>query len=256
MSYLVLPWALLSLTIGIAARITMIAIGTLTPRHQRHDAYSVRMPPSTRPIAAPPPAMRAEHAERPGPLLRLGERHRDQRQRGRRQQRGERALQGARGEQQLGAAGEAAERGREREPAEADQQRPLAAGVVGDPTTEQEQAAEGQRVGRDDPLPVGVDDAEVALRRRQRDGHDRRVEDDHQLRQTRSRPARATVSGPSPPPPRPESRCWSSWSRHLPSAGWGPDPAKMLRAFTRTRQPSSATGRTPRTPPVISAFTA
>ena len=57
MSYLVLPWALLSLTIGIANRITRIAIGTLTPRHQRHDAYSVRMPPSTRPIAAPPPAM-------------------------------------------------------------------------------------------------------------------------------------------------------------------------------------------------------
>ena len=33
----------------------MSAIGTLTPRHQRQEAYSVRTPPRTSPIAAPPP---------------------------------------------------------------------------------------------------------------------------------------------------------------------------------------------------------
>src|SRR4029453_4206990 len=33
----------------------MSAIGVLTPRHQRHEAYSVRTPPTTSPIAAPPP---------------------------------------------------------------------------------------------------------------------------------------------------------------------------------------------------------
>ena len=44
---------------------------------------------------------RAEHAERLGALLRLGERHRDEGQRRRRHQRGEGALQGAGGEQQL-----------------------------------------------------------------------------------------------------------------------------------------------------------
>ena len=42
---------------------------------------------------------------------------------------------------------------------------PLAADVVGDPATEQQQGAERQRVGGDDPLPVGVADAEVRLRR-------------------------------------------------------------------------------------------
>jgi hypothetical protein len=80
-----------------------------------------------------------------------------------------------------GASGEPAERGRERESAQADQQRALATGVVRDPAAEQQQAAEGQRVGGDDPLPVGVRDPEVALRRRQRDVHDGRVEDDHEL---------------------------------------------------------------------------
>ena len=33
----------------------MIAIGALTPRHQRHEKNSVRVPPTIRPIAAPPP---------------------------------------------------------------------------------------------------------------------------------------------------------------------------------------------------------
>ena len=33
----------------------MIAIGVLTPKHQRHDVYSVSTPPKIKPIAAPPP---------------------------------------------------------------------------------------------------------------------------------------------------------------------------------------------------------
>ena len=48
---------------------------------------------------------------------------------------------------------------------------------------EQQEAAEDERVGVDDPLQVGVGDAEVGLDRRQRDVHDRRVEDDHELRE-------------------------------------------------------------------------
>ena len=32
-----------------------IAIGTLTPKHQRQEKYSVRVPPRISPIAAPPP---------------------------------------------------------------------------------------------------------------------------------------------------------------------------------------------------------
>jgi hypothetical protein len=42
-----------------------------------------------------------------------------------------------------------------------DDEGPLAAGVVGDPATQQEQTTERQGVGRDDPLPVCVADAEV-----------------------------------------------------------------------------------------------
>src|SRR3954453_21221054 len=34
-----------------------MANSRLTYRHQRHDSVSVRMPPSSRPIAAPPPAI-------------------------------------------------------------------------------------------------------------------------------------------------------------------------------------------------------
>ena len=52
-----LPGALLSRTIGTAANAVAIAIGTLTPRHQRQDAYSVSTPPRIRPMAAPPPAI-------------------------------------------------------------------------------------------------------------------------------------------------------------------------------------------------------
>ena len=55
MSYRVLPCALLSRTNGTAASAAPIAIGTLTPRHQRHEAYSVSTPPRIRPMAAPPP---------------------------------------------------------------------------------------------------------------------------------------------------------------------------------------------------------
>ena len=57
----------------------------------------------------------------------------------------------------------------------------LAAEEVGDPAAEQQQAAEGERVGGDDPLPVVVGEAERLLGGGQRDVHDGRVEHDHQL---------------------------------------------------------------------------
>ena len=52
---------------------------------------------------------------------------------------------------------------------------------VGEAAAEQQQAAEGERVGGDDPLAVAVGEAEVGLGGGQRDVHDRRVEHDHQL---------------------------------------------------------------------------
>src|SRR5205814_2163545 len=79
--------------------------------------------------------------------------------------------------------GRSAERGGGGEAGQTDDEGPLAAPQVGYPATEQEQAAEGERVGRDDPLAVAVGDAQVRLGGGQGDVHDRRVEDDHQLGQ-------------------------------------------------------------------------
>jgi len=52
----------------------------------------------------------------------------------------------------------------------------------GEPAAEQQQAAEGEGVGVDDPGQAGVAEAEVGLDVRQRDVDDGAVEHDHQLR--------------------------------------------------------------------------
>ena len=55
MSYVLSPCAFDSRTNLIANNPAITAIGTLTPKHQRHEKYSVSVPPRIRPIAAPPP---------------------------------------------------------------------------------------------------------------------------------------------------------------------------------------------------------
>ena len=57
----------------------------------------------------------------------------------------------------------------------------LAAEDVRRAAAEQQEAAEQQRVGVDDPLQVGLAEVQILLDRRQRDVHDRRVEDHHEL---------------------------------------------------------------------------
>jgi hypothetical protein len=57
MSYELAAPDLLSVTRIAPAMKATIAIGTLISRHQRHDAYSVSVPPRIKPIAAPPPEM-------------------------------------------------------------------------------------------------------------------------------------------------------------------------------------------------------
>jgi len=57
-----------------------------------------------------------------------------------------------------------------------------AAEQIGGAPAEHEQAAEGQCVGVDDPLEAGRGEAEAVADLRQRDVHDRDVEDDHELR--------------------------------------------------------------------------
>ena len=80
--------------------------------------------------------------------------------------------------------------------AEADQEDSPLADQVAEPAGEQQQAAERDQVGVDDPGEVALGEAEVVLDRRQRDVHDRRVEDDHQharAEHVERDPARAVV---------------------------------------------------------------
>ena len=88
---------------------------------------------------------------------------------------------GAGADEQLEALRGAAERGCTGEAEQAGDERPLAAEEVGDPAAEQQQAAERERVGGDDPLALVVGEAEVLLGGGERDVDDRHVEHDQQL---------------------------------------------------------------------------
>src|SRR5437588_691034 len=86
-----------------------------------------------------------------------------------------------------------------REPARAADKRPLAAEQIADPSAEQQQAAERQRVCGDDPLAIAVGEVQRLLRRGERDVHHRRVEHHHQLRDPKDRedppaPSLATIA--------------------------------------------------------------
>jgi hypothetical protein len=111
----------------------------------------------------------------------LGECRCQQRERGRREHRREDALQRACRHERLEALRGTTGGGRAREAEQAGDERPLAAEQIGDPAAEQQQTAEGQRVGGDHPLAVVVGEAQVSLGGRQRDVHDGHVEHDHQL---------------------------------------------------------------------------
>ena len=156
----------------------------LTYRHQRQFRYSVSTPPSSSPTAPPVARDGAVDPEGLRPLVRDGERRGEERERGRRQQRAEQALEGAGDDQDLEARGGAADRRGHREADQAGQEDDLPAHQVGDPAAEQQQRTEGQGVGRHDPLAVAVGEAEVLLGGGQGDVHDGGVQDHHQLRQT------------------------------------------------------------------------
>jgi hypothetical protein len=88
-----------------------------------------------------------------------------------------------------------AHRGHDGEAGQAGHERDLAAEQVGQPPAQQQQAAERQRVRRHHILPVDGGEVQRGLRGRQRDVHDRQVEDDHELgdghrRQDQPAPAR------------------------------------------------------------------
>ena len=94
----------------------------------------------------------AEDAECAGAIRAGRERGRQQRERGGGEQRTEDALQRACADEHLEALRGAADRGRGGEAEQARDERPLAAEEVAELAAEQQQAAEGQRIGRDDPL--------------------------------------------------------------------------------------------------------
>src|SRR4051794_23462668 len=124
---------------------------------------------------------RAVDAERLGALLGLCEHHGEQGERGGREQRAERTLQGTGAEHRRLVRGRAAEGGRGGEADQTGDEGALATPEIRDTAAEEQQTTEGQGVRRDDPLAVAVGYAQVLLGGRQRDVHDSRVQNDHQL---------------------------------------------------------------------------
>ena len=97
-----------------------------------------------------------------------------------------------RGRRSSGRAPPSAERDRAK-PTRPAMKRPLAAEEVAERAAEQQEAAEGERVGGDDPLPVVGREVQRLLGRRNRDRHDRRVQHDHQLRDAEQRKDRPPI---------------------------------------------------------------
>ena len=124
---------------------------------------------------------RAPDAQRGVALGALLEGGGDDRQRGGRDQRGAEALHGAGDDQPQLALGEAAGQRGDREEDEARDEHAPPAEQVGQAAAEQQEAAEDQGVGVDDPGQVVLGEVEVLADRRQRDVDDRRVEDDDEL---------------------------------------------------------------------------
>ena len=125
---------------------------------------------------------RAENSERLRPVRGAGERDRQQSERRRRQQRAERPLERPGGHEHLEILRQPADRGNDGKADQTGDERPFAPEQITELATQQQQAAERQRVGGDDPLPVGRREMKGPLRRGQRDVHDRGVEHHHQLR--------------------------------------------------------------------------
>lgn len=124
----------------------------------------------------------AVDAECLGALAAVSEGDRDQRQGGRREERGEGALQRASGEQRRTVGCDTGDHGGEGEADQSDHEDALAAHEVDDATAQQQQTAERQRVGGHRPLSVGVTDLQIGLSPGQRYVDDGSIEYHHQRR--------------------------------------------------------------------------
>ncbi len=125
---------------------------------------------------------RPVQAEGAGPLLAVGEACRDQRQCGRRDDRGTRALDDSRGNQQHGITREPAGQRGSREDEQSEDEHPAAPEHVRRPAAQYQQAAEGYRVAGDDPLNGRSRHPEFPPDGRESDIHDAEVQDDHERR--------------------------------------------------------------------------
>jgi hypothetical protein len=125
---------------------------------------------------------RAEDPERLVPFGALFEDHCDQRERRRGGERGAETLHAAEHDQRALAPREPAEQRPDREEAETGHEDQPAADKVGDPSAQEQEAAEEERVGAHHPLQVRLREVQRGLDRGQRHVHDRDVEDDHELR--------------------------------------------------------------------------
>jgi hypothetical protein len=121
------------------------------------------------------PRDRAVHAERPAAFFGVAERHGEQRQRRRREQRPERPLAGPGRHQHAEVHRRSAGRGRGGEPDQAGHEGHLPAEQVSQLAAQKQEAAKRQRVRRDHPLPVHDGKPQIVLCGRQRDVHDRRI---------------------------------------------------------------------------------
>ena len=170
-------------------------IGTLTRKIQCQLSTSVSTPPSSTPIDAAAGRDEAEDAHRLGALGRLGEEAHHQRERDRRDDRPAEPLDGPRRDQELLRAGEPARDRSDREQRDPDQEHAPVPVEVAEPPAEEQEAAEGEQVGVDDPRERRLGEPEIGPDRRQRDVHDRRVEDDHQSAGAEDEECEPTVSG-------------------------------------------------------------
>ena len=145
------------------SRKATIAVGTaitrLTYRLQRQEIAWVSTPPSSSPSEAPPAAIALKIPNALG-RSRPGSDEHPERLR------------------------HPADRRRDREAREPADQRPFATEQVAELAPQQQKAAEGKGVCRDDPLPAVGREVQRPLRRGERDVHDRRIEHDHQLGDT------------------------------------------------------------------------
>ena len=121
-------------------------------------------------------------ADRARPLPPLGEARSEERERGGSGDRGADALEAASDEEHRGRGGEPADDRGGGEEADPDAEEASAAKQIASAGAEQQQAAEGERVGVLNPAEAGRREVQRAVDAGQRRDHDRGVEDDHQVR--------------------------------------------------------------------------